>query len=241
MDTKKANSESPSKDSQKTKSSMKSTMQTSQLMQLFEDELKDIYWAEKALTKAIPKMIKNATSEELVEVLTSHLTETEQHITRLEQVFETFGKKAGGVKCEAMTGLIKETEEIMEKCEKGAMRDAGIISAAQKAEHYEIATYGTLSQFAQTLGLTKAVKLLELTLKEEKEADIKLTEIAVSAINVEAAETKDTHNGKDTNNSHNGKDAKDTHNGKDAKDTHNGKDTNNGKDTKDTQGKKETK
>jgi ferritin-like metal-binding protein YciE len=169
-------------------SNKKGSMKSSQLMQLFEDELKDIYWAEKALLGAIPKMIKNATSEELIAALTSHLVETENQILRLEDVFVSLDKKPEAVKCEAMAGLIKEAGEIMEECEKGAMRDAGIISAAQKVEHYEIATYGTLRQFAKTLGLTKAVQLLEETLAEEKEADVKLTEVAVAAINIEAAE-----------------------------------------------------
>lgn len=165
-------------------------MQSSQLMKLFEDELKDIYWAEKALTKAIPKMIKQATAPELVEALTSHLTETETQVTRLEQVFESIGKKASAKKCDAMDGLITEAEGIMESCEEGAMRDAGIISAAQKVEHYEIATYGTLRQFAETLGLNKAAILLEDTLIEEKAADEKLSEVAIYAINVEAAQEK---------------------------------------------------
>ncbi|HMS67865.1 MAG TPA: ferritin-like domain-containing protein [Saprospiraceae bacterium] len=168
--------------------SNKASMQSSQLMELFEDQLKDIYWAEKALLKAIPKMIKNATSEELVEALKSHLTETENQVSRLEQVFTVIGKKASAKKCEAMEGLIKEAGEIMESCEEGSMRDAGIISAAQKVEHYEIATYGTLRQFAKTLGLTEAAKLLEETLKEERAADEKLTVVATSAINVEAAQ-----------------------------------------------------
>jgi len=162
-------------------------MQSSQLMQLFEDQLKDIYWAEKALTNAIPKMIKNATSEELVEALTSHLAETEEQVSRVEQMFELLGKKAVAVKCEAMTGLIKEAEKMMEECEEGAMCDAGIIFAGQKIEHYEIASYGTLRQFAETLGLTEVATLLETTLDEEKAADKKLTEVAVSAVNVEAA------------------------------------------------------
>lgn len=163
-------------------------MQSSQLMKLFEDELKDIYWAEKALMKAIPKMIKNATAPELIEALTSHLEETENQVTRLEQVFESIEKKAVAKKCEAMEGLIKEAGEIMESCEPGAMCDAGIISAGQKVEHYEIATYGTLRQFAETLGLTEAATLLEATLNEEKAADEKLSEVATGAINIEAAE-----------------------------------------------------
>lgn len=163
-------------------------MQSSQLMKLFEEELQDIYWAEKALTKAIPKMIKNATSEELIDALTSHLAETENQVSRVEQVFESIGKKAVAKKCEAMEGLIKEAEEIMESCEAGAMCDAGIISAGQKVEHYEIATYGTLRQFAETLGLAEAVSLLEASLDEEKAADEKLSEVATDAVNIEAAQ-----------------------------------------------------
>ena len=168
--------------------SKKAPMQSSQLMKLFEDELKDLYWAEKAVTKAIPKMIKKATSPELIEALTSHLDETGTQVTRLERIFESLDKKAVAKKCEAMEGIIKEAEEIMESSEKGAMRDAGIISAGQKVEHYEIASYGTLRQFAETLGLTEAVTLLEATLNEEKAADEKLTEVAVSAVNVQASE-----------------------------------------------------
>lgn len=164
------------------------SMQSSQLMKLFEDELKDIYWAEIALTKAIPKMIEKATSEELITALTRHLAETTQQVIRAEEVFACIGKKPEAVKCEAMTGLIKEAEEIMEGCEEGAMRDAGIISAGQKVEHYEIATYGTLRQFAETLGLKDVVGLLQQTLDEEKAADEKLSKIAVNAVNVEAAE-----------------------------------------------------
>ncbi len=159
-------------------------------MKLFEDELKDIYWAEKALVKGIPKMIKNATSQDLVEALTHHLTETENQVSRVEQVFELIGKKASAKKCEAMEGLLKEAEDIMDSCEEGAMCDAGIISAAQKVEHYEIATYGTLRQFAETLSLTEVVSLLEATLEEEKAADEKLSEVATYAINVEAAQTE---------------------------------------------------
>lgn len=171
-------------------------MQSSQLMKLFEDELKDLYWAEKAVTKAIPKMIKNATSPELIEVLTSHLAETGTQITRLEQVFESINKKAIAKKCEAMEGIINEGEDLMETSEEGAMRDAGIISAGQKVEHYEIASYGTLRQFAETLGLAEAESLLEATLNEEKAADEKLTEVAHS-INFEAAEEEvETRSGK---------------------------------------------
>ena len=158
------------------------------LRSLFEDELKDIFWAEKALTKAIPKMIKNATSQELVEALEDHLEVTKGHVERCEQVFEILGKAARAKKCEAMEGLTKEAEEIMSSTEEGVVRDAGIISAAQKVEHYEIASYGTLCAFAKTLGENEIADLLQQTLNEEKEADQTLTSVAESSINVEAAE-----------------------------------------------------
>ncbi|MFL5763804.1 MAG: ferritin-like domain-containing protein [Bacteroidia bacterium] len=163
-------------------------IEETKLMKLFEDELKDIYWAEKALTKAIPKMIKNATSEELTGALENHLEETEGQVERVEQIFEILGKRAVAKKCEAMAGLVKEAEEIMKNSDKGPMRDAGIISAGQKVEHYEIASYGTLRTFAQTLGMEDVVSLLEETLEEEKNADQTLTEVAESTINVEAME-----------------------------------------------------
>ena len=164
---------------------------SSKLHKLFEEELKDIYWAEKALVKAIPKMIKKATSEELVEALEDHLEETEGHVKRCEQVFEILGKSPQAKKCEAMDGLLTEAEDIMSESDEGVMRDAGIISAAQKVEHYEIATYGTLRTFAKTLGLNDAADLLEETLNEEKAADEKLTSVAESAINIEAAHTSE--------------------------------------------------
>ena len=176
-----------SDDSKTENSSNKGGMQSSQLMKLFEAELKDIYWVEKTLTKAIPKMIKNATSPELVDALESHLSQTKQQVGRVEQVFEVIGKKATAKTCLAMEGILYEAKEIIGECEEGAMCDAGIISAAQKVEHYEIASYGTLRQFAETLGLNDAVILLQTTLDEEKAADEKLTEVATMAINVEAA------------------------------------------------------
>lgn len=169
------------------KSSANGGMHSSQLMKLFEDELKDIYWAEKALTKAMPKMIKNTTSAELARALKSHLAQTHKQVARLEQVFKSMGKPPVAKKCEAMAGLIREAGEIMKDCEKGAMRDAGIITAGQKVEHYEIASYGSLRQFAETLGLHKAAELLQITLGEEKAADDKLTEVAVKAVNVRAS------------------------------------------------------
>ncbi len=161
------------------------------LRDLFIDELKDIYWAEKALTKAIPKMAKNASSESLIKALKDHLAQTEQHVARVEKVFAAIGEKAVAKKCEAMDGLIKESKEIMESTEVGVVRDAGIISAGQKVEHYEIASYGTLCAFAKTLGENKAMDILLKTLQEEKDADAKLSEIAESAINMQAAEEED--------------------------------------------------
>lgn len=188
MQTKKSTSTNSSQKGKQSKDNSNNfPMQSSQLMKLFEEELKDIYWAEKALLKAIPKMIKNATSEDLIDALENHLEETEVQVVRVEQVFGILGKKPIVKKCEAMEGLIKEAVSIMEECEEGAMCDAGIISAGQKIEHYEIASYGTLCQFAETLNLDEAVLLLEATLDEEKTADEKLSEVATNAINVEAA------------------------------------------------------
>lgn len=167
-------------------------MDESKLMKLFEDELKDIYWAEKALTKALPKMVKNATSPQLIEALENHLAETEGQIEKLEQVFGLIDKKPVAKKCEAMAGLVKEGEEIMKDTDKGAMRDAGIISAGNKVEHYEIASYGTLKTFATVLGLSEAADILNEILEEEKNADATLTDIAESTINVMAANEMQT-------------------------------------------------
>jgi ferritin-like metal-binding protein YciE len=153
------------------------------------DSLKDIYWAEKHLTRALPKMKKAATSEELKAAIEEHLEVTQEHISRLEQVFEILGKKAQAKKCEAMEGLTKEAESIIEETEAGtATRDVGIIVAAQKVEHYEIATYGGLAQLAKTMGLDEVHELLGQTLQEEKEADETLTSIAENDINFQAEE-----------------------------------------------------
>jgi ferritin-like metal-binding protein YciE len=160
------------------------------LRELFVDSLKDIYWAEKALVKALPKMAKNATTPNLVTALNDHLAVTEAQVTRVEEVFRAIGEKAQAKKCDAMEGLIKESEGIMEETEMGPVRDAGIIGAAQKVEHYEIATYGTLCAFAKTLGEDEALELLLQTLEEEKEADLTLTEAAYNDINFEAAEAE---------------------------------------------------
>lgn len=164
----------------------------SQLEKLFTDSLKDIYWAEKHLTKALPKMKKAATTDELKSAIEEHLAQTEEQVTRLEQVFELCGKKAQAKKCDAMEGLIKEGESVVEDTEDDSMtRDAGIIMAAQKVEHYEIATYGSLVQFARTLGMDDAAALLEQTLEEEKETDQKLSQIAEGSINEEAEQEKE--------------------------------------------------
>lgn len=158
------------------------------LRELFVDMLKDIYWAEKALLKALPKMAKNASSDGLIAAIDDHIAVTENQVQRCEQLFELLGKKATAKKCEAMEGLIKEGESILEETEPGPVRDAGIIAASQKIEHYEIASYGTMVAFAKTLGEDEMVSLLEATLAEEKEADQLLTENAYNDINFEAAE-----------------------------------------------------
>jgi ferritin-like metal-binding protein YciE len=158
-----------------------------QLETYFHDALKDIYWAEKHLTKALPKMQKAATTEELKDAIGEHIAQTEEHVTRLEQVFELMGKKAQAKKCEAMEGLVKEGDSIVEETEDGSMtRDVGIIMAAQKVEHYEIATYGGLVQLAKTMGLDEAADILAQTLEEEKQTDQGLTGIAENNINWEA-------------------------------------------------------
>jgi ferritin-like metal-binding protein YciE len=169
------------------KSESESSNGNSGLEKLFTDSLKDIYWAEKHLTKALPKMQKKATTDELKTAIEEHLAQTQEHVSRLEQVFEICGKKAQAKKCDAMEGLVKEGDSIVEETEDNTMtRDAGIIMAAQKVEHYEIATYGSLVQFAKTLGMDDAAELLEQTLEEEKEADEKLTKIAEGSVNESA-------------------------------------------------------
>lgn len=160
----------------------------SMLHDFFKDELKDIYWAEKHLVKALPKMAKAATSDELRVAFENHLTQTEEHVGRLEQVFELLGLKPQAKKCDAMEGLVEEGKSIIEDTDDGtATRDVGLILAAQKVEHYEIATYGGLAQLAKTLGLTEIKDILGMTLSEEKETDELLTEIAENHINTEAA------------------------------------------------------
>ena len=161
--------------------------QFSLLQELFLDELKDIYWAEKHLLKALPKMAKATTSDELNKAFNDHSEATRGHVTRLEEAFELLGEKAQAKKCEAMAGLTKEGDGIIEDTENGSLtRDVGLIMAAQKVEHYEIATYGSLAQLAKTLGKNDIADLMMETLNEEKEADELLTSIAENNINVEA-------------------------------------------------------
>ena len=163
-------------------------MSESKFHELFMEELKDIYWAEKNLVKALPKMQKAATSDELSTCIGNHLVETKEHVARLEQVFELLGKKPQAKKCEAMEGLIAEGQEVVADTEQDtAVRDAGIIIASQKIEHYEISAYGSLRTLANVMGHTAVVKLLEQTLKEEKNADSLLTEVAESTVNEAAA------------------------------------------------------
>ena len=158
-----------------------------QLEKFFSDSLKDIYWAEKALFKALPKMQDAATTEELQYAIEAHVIQTEEHITRLEHVFELLGQKAQTKKCAAMEGLIKEGESVLEDTEEGSMtRDVGIIMATQKMEHYEIATYGGLVSLAQTIGHSDIANILAETLEEEKATDVSLTEIAENDVNWEA-------------------------------------------------------
>lgn len=163
-------------------------MENSEFHEFFVDELKDIYWAEKHLVKALPKMKKAATSPELATAFEKHTEETNTHIATLEQVFTLLEEKPQAKKCDAMEGLLKEADSIIEDTDAGTMiRDAGLILAAQKVEHYEIATYGTLVVFAQNMGHTDVAELLQFTLDNEKATDAALTEVAESFINEEAA------------------------------------------------------
>jgi ferritin-like metal-binding protein YciE len=155
------------------------------LRALYIDELRDIYNAEKQLTKALPKMAKAASSTELRNGFTEHLEQTKGHVERLEQIFEALGERATGKKCAGMEGLVEEGSEIMEGDFEGNLMDAALISAAQRVEHYEIAAYGTVSAFAELLGESEHVSLLQETLDEEKQTDEKLTELS-KEINVAA-------------------------------------------------------
>ena len=163
-------------------------MQNSEFHKFFVDELKDIYWAENHLVKALPKMQKAATSSELRAAFEKHTQETQMHIQTLEQVFQLLDEKAVAKKCDAMVGLLEEANSIIEDTNKGTMiRDAALILAAQKVEHYEIGTYGTLRTFAENMGHSDIVDLLQQTLDNEKATDAALTAIAEASINEQAA------------------------------------------------------
>ncbi|WP_226063851.1 YciE/YciF ferroxidase family protein [Kaistella polysaccharea] len=158
------------------------------LRDFFVDGLKDIYWAENALVQTLPKMFDHSTDQKLKTAIKDHLAQTKEHVKRLEQVFESIGEKAEGKKCMAMDGIIKEGEGIIEETQEGPVRDAGIIASAQKVEHYEIATYGTLAAFAKTLNERTALDLLLRTLGEEKKSDTLLSYIADTNLNSQAVD-----------------------------------------------------
>ena len=161
----------------------------SKLQEFFVDQLQDIYWAEQKLVKTLPKLEEAASSNELKQAFNSHLQETRNHVSRLEKVFDIVGAPAEAKKCHAIAGIADEGEEIIDETEENtAQRDVGLIFAGQKAEHYEIATYGGLVQLARTLGYMDAAEILGVTLAEEKKADSLLTRIAENGINVQAKE-----------------------------------------------------
>lgn len=180
-----AKAAAPAKKSTASKSSTGS--EETKLKELFIDELKDLYYAEKLLLKTMPKLAKAATSQELKSAYEQHMRETEGQIGRLEQVFQLLGMTARAIKCEAMEGLVKESQRAIEDTDKGtATRDAALIISSQKAEHYEIASYGSLAQLAKTMGQNEIAQLLGQTLQEEKQTDEKLSQLAESSINVRA-------------------------------------------------------
>jgi ferritin-like metal-binding protein YciE len=162
-------------------------MSHNDLSELFVDTLKDIYYAEKQIYKALPKMAKAANSDQLRAAFEKHHDETEGHIERLEKIFQQLGKPARGKKCDAIEGILDEGEDIMDEYADTPALDAGLVAAAQAVEHYEISRYGTLKTWAGRLGHKDAVKLLDETLAEEKKTDDTLTKLAVSSINAEAA------------------------------------------------------
>lgn len=163
-------------------------MKLNSLNDLFHHELKDLYSAEKQLLKALPKMAKAATNPDLAAGFEAHLAETEEHVNRLEQIGKDLKLTLGGHKCKAMEGLIEEGSELIEEDAQDNVRDAGLIGAAQRVEHYEIAGYGTARALALQLDLKAAADILSLTLDEEKATDVKLSALASNTVNVEAAE-----------------------------------------------------
>jgi ferritin-like metal-binding protein YciE len=170
-----------------TRANQAATAADSKLQEFFEDQLQDIYWAEKKLVKTLPKMREAATGNELKNAIGNHLEQTRTHVTRLEDIFGIIGKDAKSKKCQAMAGIVDEGEDIIDETDDAsAQRDVGLIFAAQKAEHYEIATYGGLRQLALTLGYEQVANILGQTLGEEKEADALLTQIAENNVNKKA-------------------------------------------------------
>jgi ferritin-like metal-binding protein YciE len=157
------------------------------LQSLFENELKDIYNGEKQLVEALPRIAKGASSPELADAITKHLKETEGHVDRLEQILRSLDMPIRGKRCKGMEGLLEEGKEMLQEDGQDPVRDAALISAAQRVEHYEIAAYGCLRTYAQLLGHTEAAELLEQTLKEEEAADKKLNQLAEGGINQAAA------------------------------------------------------
>jgi ferritin-like metal-binding protein YciE len=156
------------------------------LDELFYDTVKDIFYAEKKILTALPKMAKAAQNPDLKAAFEKHKTETEEQVSRLQQVFELLEKKPQGKKCPAIDGIIEEGQEIAKEYKGSPALDSGLLAAAQAVEHYEISRYGTLRTWAQELGLTEAVRLLEATLKEEEETDLTLSELAQTCVNQEA-------------------------------------------------------
>ena len=178
-------------ESKKTKPTSEQTNQVSTtLKELFIDGLKDIYWAENALVHALPKMFDHATDQKLKTAIKDHLAQTKEQVKRVEQIFEALGLKPECKKCLAIDGIIKEGEQIIEDTAQGPVRDAGIIASAQKVEHYEIASYGTLAAFAKTLNERTALDLLLKTLGEEKKSDSLLSYIADTNLNSQAVNAK---------------------------------------------------
>lgn len=166
-------------------------MKLNSMEDLFIHELKDLYSAEKQLTKALPKMAKGATNEALAQLIRDHLEETQGQLERLETIFAELGKSPRGHTCKAMEGLIEEGAELLKEDGDPAVIDAAIIGACQRVEHYEMAGYGTARTFAEELGYDEAAELLQQTLDEEKSADVKLTELAVTVINDQAEDADD--------------------------------------------------
>jgi ferritin-like metal-binding protein YciE len=160
------------------------------LDKLFEETLRDIYYAEKAILKNLPKMARKASSADLENAFEEHVDQTEGQVARLEQIFEMIGKSPRGKRCPAIDGLAEEAGEIIEEAKDDTVRDAGLLAAAQAVEHYEISRYGTLAAWADKLGMKEAAGLLRETLQEEKDTDAKLSELALSEINVEAGEAE---------------------------------------------------